>query len=304
MGTKDRLAALRAQAVYTPDEENDNSSVVIMVAGVKENLSAFEIEVEKLKTCLGTIEDDINRIVKLYSIDLNNYKACQENKPIIDELMNDIRLNASTIRNKLREFDDDLERLKKKGQTGAEFRIKKNQHSFLLNTFKNLMTKYNDVQIEYRDKCKRRIQTELEITGKKVSDHELESMIETGELEVFTENYQINDQKAKQAIDDLKRQKQELENLESSIRQVHQFFTDIAELIEHQGALIDRIEFQVSNAREYAQDGVQQTKEALEHHRAFVKKKLCCYSVLAVIVIVFSFYAFYELFGSSSNAKK
>ena len=31
--------------MYTPDEENDNSSVVIMVAGVKENLSAFENEV-------------------------------------------------------------------------------------------------------------------------------------------------------------------------------------------------------------------------------------------------------------------
>ena len=62
------------------------------------------------------------------------------------------------------EFDDDLEHLKKKGQTGAEFRIKKNQHSFLLNTFINLMTRYNDVQIEYRDKCKNKIKTELEIS--------------------------------------------------------------------------------------------------------------------------------------------
>lgn len=62
------------------------------------------------------------------------------------------------------EFDDDLEHMKQKGQTGAEFRIKKNQHAYLLNTFGELMKRYNTVQIEYRDKCKRKIKTELEIS--------------------------------------------------------------------------------------------------------------------------------------------
>ena len=37
------------------------------------------------------------------------------------------------------------------------------------------------------------------------------------------------------------------------------------------GALVDRIENQVSTAREYAEEGVQQTKEALEHHRSLIK---------------------------------
>ena len=62
-----------------------------------------------------------------------------------------------------------------------------------------------------------------------------------------------------------------MEKLETSIRQVHQFFVETATLIEHQGSLVDRIETQVSSAREYAEDGVQQTKEALEHHRALIK---------------------------------
>lgn len=45
-------------------------------------------------------------------------------------------------------------------------------------------------------------------------------------------------------------------------------------LVEHQGGLVDRIETQVSSAREYAEEGVQQTKEALEHHRSFIKASI------------------------------
>lgn len=294
MGTKDRLAALRAKSVFTADEE-PNQSVTIMMAGVNDDIPRFEQEIEKLKGYMDKMDEDINRIVKLYSTDLNNYKACQENKPIIEELMNDIRVHASAIRNKLKEFDDDLERLKKKGQThAAEFRIKSNQHSYVLNTFKRLMLRYNDIQIEYRDKCKEKIKRELEITGKIVSDEELDNMIESGDLEVFTENYQSDKQKHKDAIDDLKRQEKELEKLEDCIRQVHQYFVDIAALIEHQGALVDRIEHQVSNAKEFAIEGVKQTTEGKKYHESLIKKKFCCYSVLLVIVILLVIYTVIE----------
>lgn len=46
--------------------------------------------------------------------------------------------------------------------------------------------------------------------------------------------YQSDKQKHKEAIDDLKRQEKELEKLEDSIRQIHQYFVDIATLIQHQ----------------------------------------------------------------------
>lgn len=107
----------------------------------------------------------VSFILLLILLNLNLISSSIDNKPIIEELMNDIRIHASAIRNKLKEFDDDLERLKKKGQTDkAEFRIKSNQHGFVLNSFKNLMHRYNDVQIEYRDKCKEKIKRELEIS--------------------------------------------------------------------------------------------------------------------------------------------
>ena len=40
------------------------------------------------------------------------------------------------------------------------------------------MTEYNRIQNDYRDRCKARIQRQLEITGRQVSDSEIEDMLE------------------------------------------------------------------------------------------------------------------------------
>ena len=40
------------------------------------------------------------------------------------------------------------------------------------------MTEYNTTQNDYRERCKARIQRQLEITGKQVDDQQLEDMLE------------------------------------------------------------------------------------------------------------------------------
>ena len=51
------------------------------------------------------------------------------------------------------------------------------------------MTEYNTTQNDYRERCKARIQRQLEITGKQVDDKQLEDMLETskdGSPNIFT----------------------------------------------------------------------------------------------------------------------
>lgn len=45
--------------------------------------------------------------------------------------------------------------------------------------FIDVMTDYNVTQNDYRERCKARIQRQLEITGKQVSDNEIESLLES-----------------------------------------------------------------------------------------------------------------------------
>ena len=63
------------------------------------------------------------------------------------------------------------------------------QHSTLSRKFISVMTEYNTTQNDYRERCKARIQRQLEITGKQVSDNELEDMLENskdGSPAIFT----------------------------------------------------------------------------------------------------------------------
>lgn len=58
---------------------------------------------------------------------------------------------------------------------------------------------------------------------------------------VFFQQYQIDSQKTKQAIDDLKKRRTELEKIERSINQLHQLFVQMATLVEHQVRLLFKL---------------------------------------------------------------
>merc|ERR1719317_1099549 len=55
--------------------------------------------------------------------------------------------------------------------------IKKTQHSTLSRKFVEVMTEYNRTQTDYRERCKSRIQRQLEITGRTTTNEELETCL-------------------------------------------------------------------------------------------------------------------------------
>jgi syntaxin 1A len=57
-----------------------------------------------------------------------------------------------------------IENLEETGYMNAEYRIRKTQHSMLMQKFIEVMTDYNKTQTEYRERCKARIQRQLEIS--------------------------------------------------------------------------------------------------------------------------------------------
>ena len=65
-------------------------------------------------------------------------------------------------------------------KASADLRIRKTQHSTLSRKFVEVMTEYNRTQTDYRERCKNRIQRQLEITGRTTTDAELEEMLEQG----------------------------------------------------------------------------------------------------------------------------
>ena len=71
--------------------------------------------------------------------------------------LNDINVTDSRISYTIKQVEPSK-------RTGAEYRMKKTQHSMLSQKIVAVMTEYNRMQNDYREKCKQRIQRQLEIS--------------------------------------------------------------------------------------------------------------------------------------------
>ena len=148
------------------------------------------------------------------------------------------------------------------------------------------MNEYNNAQIDYRDRCKARIQRQLEITGKKTNDEDLERMLESGNPQIFTEGIMMETKIAKKTLEDINARHEDIMKLEKSIKELHDMFMDMAMLVESQGEMIDRIEFNMTQSADFITAANQDTKKAMKLQREARKKKIMIIILVTIILII------------------
>ncbi|PIC39440.1 hypothetical protein B9Z55_011126 [Caenorhabditis nigoni] len=259
--TKDRLAALKA--AQSEDEQDDDMH---MDTGNAQYMEEFFEQVEEIRGSVDIIANNVEEVKKKHSAILSNPVNDQKTKEELDELMAVIKRAANKVRGKLKLIENAIEHDEnQQGAGNADLRIRKTQHSTLSRRFVEVMTDYNKTQTDYRERCKGRIQRQLDIAGKQVGDEDLEEMIESGNPGVFTQGIITDTQQAKQTLADIEARHNDIMKLESSIRELHDMFMDMAMLVESQGEMVDRIEYNVEHAKEFVDRAVADTKKAVQY---------------------------------------
>ena len=119
--------------------------------------------------------------------------------------------------------------------SSADVRISKTQHSMLVRKFVSVMEEYNGSQAEYRDKYKAQVKRQLAISGKDISDsHQLDTLVEQNAT-IFTQGHLSESEHAKQMCADIEDRHAEIMSLESSIKELHDMFIEMATMVELQG---------------------------------------------------------------------
>lgn len=279
--TKDRLAALQAAQ---SDDEDMPEDVAVPVEG--SFMEDFFNEVEEIRIMIDKIQANVEEVKKKHSAILSAPQSDEKTKQELEDLMADIKKTANRVRGKLKGIEQNIEQEEQTNKSNADLRIRKTQHSALSRKFVEVMTEYNRTQTDYRERCKGRIQRQLEITGRATTNEELEEMLEQGNSAVFTQGIIMETQQAKQTLADIEARHADIIKLENSIRELHDMFMDMAMLVESQGEMIDRIEYHVEHAMDYVQTATQDTKKALEYQSKARRKKimiLICLTVLGLI---------------------
>lgn len=276
--TKDRLAALKAAQ---PDDDD-------VMVGVEEKggyMENFFKEVEDIRENIARMQENVEEVKKTHSAILSAPQSDEKVKQHLEDMMADIKKSANRVRAKLKQMESGIEQLEQTNMMSAEFRIRKTQHSMLSQKFVEVMTDYNKTQTDYRERCKARIQRQLEITGRSTTTEEVEEMLESGNPAIFTQGIMTDTQQAKQTLADIEARHADIIKLENSIRELHDMFMDMAMLVESQGEMIDRIEFHVSGALEYVEEAVKDTKKAMEYQRRARRKQLCILICVLIMLI-------------------
>jgi syntaxin 1A len=231
--TKDRLAALRAAQDDDDDEVQVNMDTTVF-------MEEFFKQVDDIRDNVASIHKFVNEVKKLHSTILAAPTTDDKVKDELEERMAEIKKTAQKVRQKLKEMEAALSHLETKEKDSlkkyenADYRIRKTQFSYLTHYFTDIMAQYNIVQIEYRDNCKGRIVRQLEITGKKTDEDEIERMLESGNPQIFTEGILIETKIAKQTLADIEARHKDILKLEQSIKELHDMFMDMAMLVESQ----------------------------------------------------------------------
>ncbi|RMB98087.1 hypothetical protein DUI87_25565 [Hirundo rustica rustica] len=253
---KDRLEQLKAK--QDADDEEELEIAVDNTAFMDE----FFSEIEETRQNIDKISENVEEAKKLYSIILSAPSQSRvsavtaspqpplptgtlpgdipvvahtpnptETKDDLEQLTAEIKKMANSVRNKLKSMERNIEQ--DEARSSADLRIRKSQHSVLSRKFVDVMTKYNEAQVDFRERSKGRIQRQLEITGKNTTDEELEEMLESGNPSIFTSGI-MDSQISKQALSEIEGRHKDIVRLESSIKELHDMFVDIAMLVENQ----------------------------------------------------------------------
>ncbi|XP_035904680.1 syntaxin-1A-like isoform X4 [Anopheles stephensi] len=286
--TKDRLAALQADIEAQSDDEDMPEDVAVPVEG--SFMEDFFKEVEEIRMMIDKIQANVEEVKKKHSAILSAPQSDEKTKQELEDLMADIKKTANRVRGKLKGIEQNIEQEEQQSKSNADLRIRKTQHSALSRKFVEVMTEYNRTQTDYRERCKGRIQRQLEITGRATTNEELEEMLEQGNSAVFTQGIIMETQQAKQTLADIEARHADIIKLENSIRELHDMFMDMAMLVESQGEMVDRIEYHVENSRDYVTTGQQDLVQAVKYMAKARKKKIwiaLCVLIAIIILVVF-----------------
>lgn len=178
--------------IQAQSDEDDvgTDDVPVNVEGRDGFMDEFFNEVEEIRVMIDRIQTNVEEVKKKHSAilsapqsDESKFDCCcqlllwmsihvlmcvkivfSETKQELEDLMADIKKSANRVRTKLKGIEQNIEHEEQANKSNADLRIRKTQHSTLSRKFVEVMTEYNRTQTDYRERCKGRIQRQLEIS--------------------------------------------------------------------------------------------------------------------------------------------
>ncbi|RTG89657.1 syntaxin 1A [Schistosoma bovis] len=169
------------------------------------------------------------------------------------QYMNDFFSQVEEIRNLIERVQSLVDNVKNKH---SDILSSPNQDEATKAQLEDAMAEIKTIAHKVRAKLK---QMEMNIEYDENSDRT------SADLRIRKTQIMTDTQQAKQSLADIEARHQDIMKLEKSIKELHDMFMDMAMLVESQGEMIDRIEYNVEQAVDYIESAKADTKKAVKY---------------------------------------
>ncbi|XP_018597008.2 syntaxin-19-like [Scleropages formosus] len=283
---RDRLEELRQRMKEASEEDEDGPSsgegdsvpvvpqaVVFEPEPVLEN---FLDQVQHIRESINELETE----VKKFSQQQKSLVAAMRRFSVMKKessITRDIKLQAESIHKRLEDLSRRVKSAEAESGPPAAFtRIQRAQHTALFRHFQAVMREYNGSLITKQDKCKQFIIRQLEVSGREVSEEEVDEMVAQGRWEVFNENILHEANITRAQLSEIEQRHKELVSLESNMRELRDLFLEIYMLVEEQGEYIENIQANVQKTQDYVSVSGEKFKMAVKYKKKNPLRKIFC----------------------------
>ncbi|KAL3970129.1 nicotinamide mononucleotide adenylyltransferase [Sarotherodon galilaeus] len=236
----------------------------------------FLSEVEHIQDDIAVLETEVLKFTqqqKTMVATMRRFSVMKKESSIT----RDIKLRAESLHRRLDNLSKQVQKtMEQQGPTAALTRIQSSQHAALLRRFQQVMREYNEGLLTKQDRCKHFIIRQLEVSGKPVTEEEVDEMVATGNWEVFNENL-LNDVRiTRTQLSEIEQRHKELMSLENNMKELRDLFMDIFMLVEEQGVFIEHIQTNVEMTQDYVVASNEKFKAAARYKKKNPIRQLCC----------------------------
>ncbi|PHJ21950.1 syntaxin protein [Cystoisospora suis] len=170
----------------------------------------------------------------------------------------------------------------------SEGRIRFNMHQILSRQLQQITVECQQAETEYKTVIKKRVCRQVQIVYPEASGEEIEELVESGDLSAaMAVKMKVTGthQSLRNAVADLQDKYRDILRLEQSVAELHQMFMELAFLVEQQGELLDQIQYNVIQAKDYTAQAEKELLQARKNQKS-AKKRMCWLSVCILVIIM------------------
>jgi len=259
-------------------------STVPLTAGTGDDMSAFYAEISSIQDSMRTYNDNVSRISDLHQRSLNNLdeNAMQRNQQQLEELVE----TTSALSNELKIR---IKNLQKKGGSGRDGQIRKQQTGLVKQKFVEAIQNYQQVEQQYRSKYKQRMERQFKIVKPDATPEEVKAVVNDEQGgQIFAQALQSSNRygESRAAYREVQERHEDIKRIERTLGELAQLFNDMSILVEQQDETITAIEANATNVEKDTETGLQHTDKAVASARAARKKRWICFIIVLIILAV------------------